>query len=332
MSTLTRVLARLHRVFNKDPQTEPVITLTCPDGVDLAVSNLTLTGGTLAISLDGLALTDLVTAVNNVPGFSATLVSGADGTLLARGIVDDGAVSGTLRYPTSLFYQEMQTSSWSLQDQADRMLALELEMYMNTADEDWLDFWGRDIYGLPRFADENDGDYSQRITNELTRPTQNNVALAQIVKQALGADIVIRDAVPYVSELPVDQQADAPGRFLLDMSISNSLSTSDAQILIDKIKAIVNKYKAAGTDFIQTALLKAQKQTESVSVAESVEVTITATFSDQLSDGPIYYGAGWTFGTPGLKFGTNDAIKEQIRVQKIEVSTGHTVADYIYGG
>jgi len=187
------------------------------------------------------------------------------------------------------------------------------------------------MFGIVRFTAETDAEYQQRVLNEITSPTQNNVALAMIVKNALGVDARILDAVPYIDDLPPEQQGDAVGRFLLDLSIDNSLSTEEAEILIERTQNLVRKFKAAGTDFIQTSLRKLEEKAETVTIVEAYRATISAALADQIGPGPIYVGAAWIVGTPGLLVGTNDAIKEQCIVTVLDTDENIVSRDY-YGG
>lgn len=254
---------------------------------------------------------------------------------LARGIspLTESAENGviTLSYPTSQLYQEMQTNAWALEGQEAQIASAEKQLYMDSAEGAWLDYWCDSFFGIPRFSGESDEQYITRVKHEIIRATQNNTALAIIVKESIGVTIKLIDAVPHVAELPPEEQANAPGRFILDMSIPNELSPADAQILIDRIKDIVRRYKAAGTDFID-ALRKLCAIAETASPKETHLLTVTHTTYETPVAGPIRVGAGWRVGTPGLCVGNNTAIKEQLFVKKILAADSSTESFGLYGG
>ena len=307
----------------------------------VAVKNLRLTAasadGNLSIDLSDISLSALVAAIAADPAYSSALIDSGSGALLARGLTDaeHEATAGeslSLGYPQNLLYHEIRTAGWLLDEQTGQIKSAERQMYMNTAEEAWLDYWARDFFGVARYVGESDEDYGKRTINELIRSTQNNKALELIILDALGVDTTILDAWPVRADLAPEDQPKAPGHFLLEMQIPNDLSPEEAQVLIDRIKDAVRKYKAAGTDFMETVLRQFVQQHETLTVGEAMAVAITATFSDEFKPGPIYCGAAWQCGTPGLYCGTNDAIKEQVVVRVLNAGDDSVEADYLYGG
>lgn len=258
----------------------------------------------------------------------AALANSSLGDRLARGLVEakvEGA-QADLDYPTSLLYQEMQVYAGAMDEQRKSRELAQAQVFMDRSSGEWLDYWGREFFGSPRYNGESDDDYVVRIAAEAIRANQNNVALEMIVKDALGVDVEIRDAYPNRSELPPEDQDRSPGYFLADMAIPNELSAEDAQALIDQIKDIVRRYKAGGTDFMDTVLRKLVQSIEDQAMAEALSTVITATINDSFQDGPVKFGGAWKFGAPGLKFGTNDAIKEQVLVTVLNASDDSVVS------
>lgn len=294
-------------VGGTDVYNEPI-----PSRVTVRDAKLYATGGVFVdladITIDALAqqleALDFLVSVEN-----------GTGSLLARGLIDetDGdAYAGlTLSVPESIFYNEMRTYGWELDEQKKNIRDAERQMYMHSAEDDWLDYWCRDHFGISRLAGEADSSYLQRVVNDLARENQNNVALELIAKNALGVDITIHDAYPLRAELPPEYQDVAAGRFLLETGIPGDMTTEQAETLLETIRNVVRKHKAAGTDFIETALRKQLQPNEPLSATEAMALNITATMADAFADGPIIYGSSWTYGTPGLVYGNNDAIKEQ---------------------
>lgn len=377
MTMIDRLLKRLHRVFNKDPNGTAAISVEAAEiEATITIRDNTLTIATaldsFEISLVDKTIAEIVDAVNtwSATGFREQIfVSDGEGGLeqyLSNDLekilvlpgdgdgpitvaVADAALAGytawglldmpsqplvaglQFPYPTSLFYNEMQVYAMALKNQAGRLTDLEKQMYFHSADGSWLDFWGRDMFGIVRYNDETDTQYQMRVLNEITAPNQNNVALAMIIKNALGVDARILDAVPHIDELPPEQQGDAVGRFLLDLSIDSSLATEQVEELITKTQDLVRRFKAAGTGFLQAALRKQVALSESATVSEAFNLNISAAMADELGPGPIFVGAGWVVGTPGLLVGNNDALKEQCVVTVLDTDETIVSRDY-YGG
>lgn len=333
---ITRLLNRLHRVFNKDPQSTPVVRLDIyAAGAGIEVTANVISFADAALPLDGITLNDLVGNINGLNAdVVATLLPGVDGTLLAKGLhstadqiaTDEGSV--LLSYPTSLLYKEAQVYSWALADQLAQCQAAERQLYMNSAEDDWLDFWGNIYFDVPRYANEPDANYVVRIKNELFRATQNNIALAQIVKDALGMDVKIRDAMPNLSEIEPAQQANAPGRFLLDMGLPANMSDADATVLVGRIKDLIRKYKAAGTDFLDVPLRKLSQPTEQMNITESVAIGITAGINETFIPGAIKVGAGWRTGLLGLLVG-GKTLREQVNIKVLLASDNSLVSQQL---
>jgi len=335
MGAFERVLARLNSVWNKSPQRVEIATIT-KDGATFRIVGLrcltTDATGTTTISLETGTVNDFLAALQ-VKGFTTVLYDGQYGTMLARGIVEQGtAQSGeSIGYHQSLLWSELKTSAWELDNQRDRIDDATKQLYLHSATGTWAEEWG-DLFGTYRVAGESDATFLNRAIAEAIRPRSNNVALENIIAEAFGMICTVRDALPNVAELPPEDQAEAAGRFLLDLAVPNDLSAEEALLLIDRMKAVVRKNKAAGTDFLQTVLSKLNAISENVSITETVGASINAGIDDTFLPGAIICGTGWICGTPGLLCGTNDAIKEQIAVKTILVADGSIVATGLYGG
>lgn len=336
-----RMMNRLHRVFNKEADATPVLDIqytgsSCTITVNQYGIYVKATEGTAVYWFtDTTTLTDLVDQLNTYSIFVASLVSSEYSSLLAKGLFDDSIeLPAQLQYPKSLLWQEMQTSSFALTDQTERISNATNQLYFHSSDSDWLDLWADYYFSVERYLGETDSDYLSRAIKELMQPTQNNTALEMIVQSAFGMPVKIVDAMPYASELPPPYlPTDARNRFLLDMAIPAEYTTDQATALIDKVKNLVRKYKSAGTDFIEVPLRKYFQPSESISPTEAYHVSISVgMITETLSPGPIKVGAGWKVGTPGLKVGTNDAVKEQANVQLLLSADSSVVAQYLIGG
>lgn len=338
-----KLMDRLHRVFDKNRRSVPVVAVQYyGTRCEITISNdhiyIAANKGTGIYQFTNTTtINDLIAEINSYGILTAFLTSEEYGSLLAKGFASDTIVvtdTTTLDYPTSKLWQEMQTAAFDLEDQASRIQSAEQQMYFHSSDSDWLDYWANTYFGIERYSGESDIDYRARAVKELLRPTQNNIALENIVKEAMGVDARILDAQKYVDEIPPPfTAADAYNRFLLDMAIPMEMDDTEANILIERVKAIVRKHKAAGTDFLQTPLRKLNSPAEEVIPIETYALNITMnTIADTLQDGPIRVGAGWKVGTPGLKVGQNSAIKEQAMVQILLASNNNTISVHLIGG
>lgn len=342
MSAFQSILKRLHRVFNKEPEAVPAVILTCTTPFSLSVQGLTLKAesdaGNFAVDLSEITLAQLVATVDALGGYTASLADAALGALLARGLLDvvgeyaSAPEDATLGYPQSLLFAELRTVGWMLDEQAGRIKDAERQMYPHMSEGEWADYWCREMFGIPRDAGEEDAGYVVRTIHELIRPNQNNKALELIILEALGVETTILDAWPNRAELEPSAQAKAAGHFLLDMAIDNDLSTEAAQALIDRVKDLVRKHKAAGTDFLETVLSKLVNRMEALAADEAFTATVVVTLAETLLGGPVQVGAGWRVGAPGLVVGDNEALKEQIFVQKIINEGGAVESFALYGG
>lgn len=93
MSVFGRIIERLHRVFSKDPEKIPVIKIDYHGSkCSISVQDMRLTSKAtdpLDIDISMITLSELVTAINSVPGYVAALASPEYGNLLARGLFED---------------------------------------------------------------------------------------------------------------------------------------------------------------------------------------------------------------------------------------------------
>ena len=288
----------------------------------------------VSIPFDSLTVTQFVAALNGA-GFTTSLLDPEYGGYPARGIVETEAppspTSITLTYPTSLFYKEMQTYGWALDEQASRINDAAAQMDMRSATDEWLDYWGG-FFDVPRNPGETDAVYGPRIFWEIIQPSQNNIALEIIVKNALGYDVVITDAMDIQSTLPTDLQPKAHGRFVMDFTHDASMTTDEVTAATNAIMALVRKYKAAGYDFLQATTQGNVPVSDSVAVSESIGLQVGVQLADSPQPGALKAGAGWIAGTPGLVAGLNAAIQEQVCITIIRASDGSTQSVVLSGG
>ncbi|KAA0888780.1 hypothetical protein [Oryzomonas rubra] len=334
------LLKRLNRVFNKEPGNQAIATLTPAAQITLSIAKqkISITTATAAtiIDISSITVAEAITAMNAISGISATLLDSSYAGKLARGILDINSqtVSGStsLYYPTNMTWLEMQTYAWALEEQNSNADQAEQCAYMHSATGVWADTWFRDHCGVYRDDGESDSDYLLRAIKEITAIKANNLSMSKLVKDALGVDVNFLDAMSHLDEMDASQQSLAPCRFLLDMSIPNDLSSTEATALIAKIKTVAATYRAGGTYFMDAPLRKSIAPNESISISETILVTTNAAVSDTLIPGMIYVGAGHVVGAPNLKVGINGPMLEQVVVRKLNASDNTVAALSVYGG
>lgn len=275
---ITRLLQRLHRIFNRDPKGEGALQLDLDGQGAVRISGLTLTlttsAGNATYDLSIWTLTQLADAINTgtlAGNLTATVVG--DGSLLARGLLEveqqDLPDEPLLRYPTSLVYQEFQVYSWILQAQADRLTAAAKQLYLNWAEGAWLDFGGA-MYGVYRQNGEADEEYRRRIVSTVLMIKCNAKALMKLVKAATGVHVDIRNLRPtgifimnsFTSLMnTVDDRLYGTGIDSISASYAyrfgvyiskdniNNLSATEKEAIV----SLINKYKAAGTQAVYFA-------------------------------------------------------------------------------
>lgn len=327
---ITRLLQRLHSVFNKDPKLVLALDIISPVPITITVKNnivtATAAGHTPVTAADNTTIGELATAIASE--FSAAVdvnveLSGYHACYLEEGEWTDSALE--LRFPTSLLFQEMSVYARLLTNQADRLKQAANQMYMTNADGEWLDYWGRDHFGVQRFSGETDNEYRQRVIHELLRPVANNKALEAIVKDSLSINCTVTDAYPITSN------TDHLGRFYVTLGLNNSLDSGTKAILTDKALNTIFRYKAAGTAVV-SQFTDENKVGEIVTVGEAYILKTAMTYTeDAYAPGPIRVGAGWRVGTPGLKVGQNSGMKEQVAVIVRNTNDQSIVSSALYG-
>jgi hypothetical protein len=340
MGAFERIVGRLHRVFKREPETTPVAVITGPVDAILSIEKMTIriasAAGVLSVSIETGTLAEVLAVINGTAGFTATSTNAEFDGLLARGLSEEPRrrldADDRLFYRTGVLFAELGPVGWILDEQHERIADAEKALYLASAQGSWLDYWGRDRFGIAKKSGELDPTYATRLINEITRPTQNNVSLELIAKEGLGVDIEIIDAWPKRAELDPAIAATSAGRFILGISIPNELTTEEAEIFLSGIMAIVRKYKASGTDFLETVFSKVVSQTETQVVEETLAVTITGTFEDSPQPGAIFCGTGWVCGSPGLICGINNAIMEQCVVTVLNAADDSVFQKSVYGG
>jgi len=199
---LTRLLSRLHRIFDKNPQRTPVVNIAVesfPATATVKDYRLTLFAAgldTTVIPFAEMTVAQLVATIQSVPGYDATMASASHGAKLAKGILSetlDLARDPKLYYPGSASYCEFQVYAGALEGQESQRRAAERQLYAQTAQDDWLDYWMADFFTVPRIQGESDSQYLQRARAEVLTLKVNNKALMKLIMEAVDHFVDVRD-------------------------------------------------------------------------------------------------------------------------------------------
>jgi hypothetical protein len=286
MSVFNNLLSRLHRVFNKDPDRIPVMAITCTDpGAEITTNSLILVGtGGLSVDFSELTLQQLATAIGTFSGYSATLVSASYASLLARAVMEDGthkiSADTHLYYPTSQLWLEMQTYAWILDEQAERLRQLTKQLYLHSADTDWLDYWLQDFFGIPRDGAETDPIYQRRGINEIVSLNQNNIAIENLIEGSLTNGIpcqVIDSAIPSTRLIGGKR----PLTWFRVISVFDITGPEPFSANSDKVIRLVNKAKAAGTKIEE--IVVGGYINDQFAMVDNLQTATTAQYTDPLS-------------------------------------------------
>ena len=258
MKLTQKLIGFLNRVFKKDPIAVLAFRLSYDGGMTWTVADGRLTtvvvggsGAPLDIDLSGYTVATLSNYLATRPGYSIPVVT-SDSALLglsARALLDgskDIAASNGdhLEAYTSVAWAWMDAAASELHvigsaiAQAPRMMAVP------TAEGEWLDELGS-YYAVPRTDGEADAQYAARMIATIGRPLGNNVAMEaaiNIVTGGLQADVTDAPAEPFTTPYAGTSYG------LFDVVYSIALDgDDDLNVYIDRVRAVVESYRDAGT-------------------------------------------------------------------------------------
>jgi len=248
---INRLMDRLHRVFNKEPQKYAVLAVTSTVGgtIDIDRYDITISHkyGTFVIPIGSKTLNQVLIEIDALQYITATLKQPTYSYMLAKGVLpatsQDMAVDGNLYMSESIFYNEMQVYAGKMEEQADQLTDAEKQLYFHSATDTWLDYWARDYFGNPRKTGETDSQYMPRVIAEIIRLTQNNKAM----------EVLLASAIPElnieITDLPAKTwgERDYQGDFLAYSEIDTSGEIVIRPDYFETIASTANKVKSAGT-------------------------------------------------------------------------------------
>lgn len=267
-----KLLARLNRVFNKDPVQVLALRFTYSGTMQWTVADGVLTtvveGGTgqpLSIPLYGLSLGQLAGRLIAAPGYSVSFLEPTLGGLSALVLLDatgdPGLSNGDHLYAyTSALWSWTEAQAYELEAAGTAISAMLAQMATPSASGEWLDLLGS-YYAVPRLVGETDAAYGPRIIAEVLLPKGNNKAIEAVIFAVTGQRAVITDVVVYGNASPLFNglitfsgaphyyNADAaPTYGLFDAVIGyDLLGSADLATFIAQVKALVNRMRDAGT-------------------------------------------------------------------------------------
>lgn len=267
-----KLLARLNRVFNKDPVEVLALRFTYSGTMQWTVADGVLstvveggTGQALSIPLYGLSLGQLAGQLIASPGYSVPFLeptmAGLSALVLLDATGDPTLSNGDHLYAyTSALWSWTEAQAYELEAAGSAIGAMLAQMTTATAAGEWLDLLGS-YYAVPRLAGETDAAYGPRIIAEVLLPKGNNKAIEAVIYAVTGQRATITDVVVYGNASPLfngliafsgaphyyNANA-APTYGLFDAVIGyDLLGSSDLTTFIAEVKALVNRMRDAGT-------------------------------------------------------------------------------------
>lgn len=300
---INRILNRLHRVFNKDPKPVAVLTLSGNAVLTIDSESVIVTSGTSVtrISKADKTILQLATEISASTPIAATPTSSEYSTLLAKGILastqQEISADNKLYMPSSVFFAEMLTYAWALEQQSIRINDAEKQLYLHATDEDWLDVWGEGYFGIGR-GGVTDEEYRDLVISSISAGSCNNTAMANAIRALSGvSDAAIVDATADVTEtyngaLLYNAAAtfsglEQPAQF--ECTITLAESTTSLSTILQHARSVINKRRAAGTKF--KSFMMQQEFSDTATISDTQATAAHAIVSDVLPWGARYDGS-----------------------------------------
>jgi len=288
MRLVNRLVNAVHDKFHRFQQGITVISFTDARslGVYLSDDALIFNEGDypfLTIDIDAdttvsdiyAAIAPVFTSVNMVADY-ATCYARALGDISSVYNPTTGLYTYTLTVPYSFLYVIMAVFASSLITTQQAIIEALKQLYLHSAETNWLDEWGSYFGVIRNFNDdEADDDYRARIIAEVVKPKCNNVALELAIEQYTGQTVTIADSA-------------TPTWFTLNYAF-NLLGGVSPDAYAAKISAIVNKIKAAGTRFELMASASSISDSVNPPTADKLSIVIT---KNHYHDGSYTYQSG----------------------------------------
>jgi P2-related tail formation protein len=147
---------------------------------------------------------------------------------------------------TSLLWAYLEAVSVELASAKRAIVEMLEQMSIRGARDFWLDYWGKDHFGVPREDEETDEDYAVRIIVEILRPRGNNKAIDLILVETFGLDF---DTVDYPDQHPT--KGTRYGLFDININYDLEKTQSVAELgdreFEEKLLRLIESFRDAGT-------------------------------------------------------------------------------------
>jgi hypothetical protein len=262
-----RILNGLPGYLDKNPAERGGISLQYDGTCRVTIRHHTMTtkviggsGSAFSLDLTDYTLDDLVTHLNTLTGYSASLEAdnGARGAASLMEATDriTGDDNRFMEF-TSILWGITQPVAWALEDALENIRRGVAEMSLKTADGPWVDLWGEQYYGaVYRNPSEQDRPYAARIIREVTRWRLNGKAMEQIILEELALDATItnlHDQAWVVAETGdwVGHGKPQYAHLCFGYLAWRKYSRTTFEVLVDgtsaNLTAIIERNRAAGT-------------------------------------------------------------------------------------
>lgn len=254
---LDRLLDSTYSAFDKDPNAQIAFRMRHPAGLAWKVRDRVLTASTeagapLAVialrekTIDGVV--ELLAAAGCEIVYQSAEYSGRAADSLLAGSGRQSASDGdAFRVYDSTLYSMLDAYAQALEDADVDIAAAIRQLYLGTAEGEWIDEWGG-YYGLQRDQGELDDDYRVRILVETLRPRVNAIAIQKAVLDITGKRVKIYE--PWV-DLFILSGSDLSGAHKMhdgEFYTHNVIQPQSAvPISWDKPLEIIDRNRPAGT-------------------------------------------------------------------------------------
>lgn len=300
---INRILNRLHRVFNKDPKQYAVISLSGDAILTVDSESVIVTSGSSVTRIlkSNKTVLQLATEITTTTPITATPTSSEYSSLLAKGILastqQEIAANNKLYMPSSVFFAEMLTYAWALEQQSSRIDNAEKQLYLHATDEDWLDVWGEGYFGIGR-GGVTDEEYRDLVISSISAGSCNNTAMANAIRALSGvSDAAIVDATADVTKTyngailynaaATYSGLEQPAQFECNITLAET--TTPLSTILQHARSVINKRRAAGTKF--KSFLMQQELSDKANISDTQTTAAHSIASDVLPWGARYDGS-----------------------------------------
>lgn len=198
---LERLLKYPHTPFDKSSHERIALRVQHPDIFRWRVSNRVLSVSTEAwdnfidFDLSALTMDELANALASA-GFQIVYqdaeLSGRSAAILLSGSGLESQSNGdALKAYDTLLWSLFDSYAIELESASAGIDQAMLQMYLDTADGEWLDYWG-EYFGFPREG-RDDAQYRAYIIAETLRPRNNALAIENTIEDLAQEDVRIRE-------------------------------------------------------------------------------------------------------------------------------------------